>query len=133
MGYHPSRSRRSFLKNSIGAVAAFTIVPRHVLGGKNFIAPSDQLTKAVIGVGGMGRGHFEYAGTRVVAICDVDSNHIKESLKLLPQGVKTFTDYRELIQLPEVDIVHIATPPTGMASWRPTQRVQERTYGVKNR
>ena len=111
MGYHPSRSRRSFLKNSIGAVAAFTIVPRHVLGGKNFIAPSDQLTKAVIGVGGMGKGHFEYAGTRVVAICDVDSNHIKESLNMLPKGVKTFTDYRELIQLPEVDIVHIATPP----------------------
>jgi myo-inositol 2-dehydrogenase / D-chiro-inositol 1-dehydrogenase len=111
MGYHPSRSRRSFLKNSIGAVAAFTIVPRHVLGGKNFIAPSDQLTKAVIGVGGMGKGHFQYAGTRVVAICDVDSNHIKESLNMLPKGVKTFTDYRELIQLPEVDIVHIATPP----------------------
>lgn len=111
MGYHPSRSRRSFLKNSIGAVAAFTIVPRHVLGGKNFIAPSDQLTKAVIGVGGMGKGHFQYAGTRVVAICDVDSNHIKESLEMLPKGVKTFTDYRELIQLPEVDIVHIATPP----------------------
>ena len=111
MGYHPSRSRRSFLKNSIGAVAAFTIVPRHVLGGKNFIAPSDQLTKAVIGVGGMGKGHFEYAGTRVVAICDVDSNHIKESLNMLPKGVKSFTDYRELIQLPEVDIVHIATPP----------------------
>lgn len=111
MGYHPSRSRRSFLKNSLGAVAAFTIVPRHVLGGKNFIAPSDQLTKAVIGVGGMGKGHFQYAGTRVVAICDVDSNHIKESLEMLPKGVKTFTDYRELIQLPEVDIVHIATPP----------------------
>lgn len=111
MGYHPSRSRRSFLKNSIGAVAAFTIVPRHVLGGKNFIAPSDQLTKGVIGVGGMGKGHFPYAGTRVVAICDVDSNHIKESLQMLPKGVKTFTDYRELIQLPEVDIVHIATPP----------------------
>jgi myo-inositol 2-dehydrogenase / D-chiro-inositol 1-dehydrogenase len=111
MGYHPSRSRRSFLRNSIGAVAAFTIVPRHVLGGKNFIAPSDQLTKAVIGVGGMGKGHFQYAGTRVVAICDVDSNHIKESLNMLPKGVKSFTDYRELIQLPEVDIVHIATPP----------------------
>ncbi len=107
-------SRRSFLKNSVGALAAFTIIPRHVLGGQNFIAPSDQLTKAVIGVGGMGRGHFGYAGTRVVAICDVDRNHLKEALNLLPgngNGVKTFSDYRELIQLPEVDIVHIATPP----------------------
>src|SRR3546814_8112085 len=84
----------------------FTIIPRHVLG-KGFLAPSDQLTKAVIGVGGMGRGHFKYAGTRVVAICDVDKGHIKQALGMLDKGVKTFADYRELITLPEVDIVHI--------------------------
>lgn len=107
---HPSASRRDFLKGSVAALAAFTIVPRHVLG-KGFIAPSDQLTKAVIGVGGMGRNHFKYAGTKVVAICDVDKAHIKIALDRLDKGVKTFTDYRELIRLPEVDIVHIATPP----------------------
>src|SRR5919205_1915146 len=105
------RSRRSFIKNTLGTIAAFTIVPRHVLGGQGYIAPSDQLTKAVIGVGGMGRNHFPYAGTRVVAICDVDRKHLQEAAAMLEKGVKTFTDYRELIQLPEVDIVHIATPP----------------------
>lgn len=104
-------ARRNFLKKSAATVAAFTIVPRSVLGGNGFIAPSDQLTKAVIGTGSMGRNHFSYDGTRVVAICDVDDNHLKESVKQLDSGVKTFTDYRELIQLPEVDIVHIATPP----------------------
>lgn len=104
--------RRSFIKNSIGAVAAFTIVPRHVLGGKGYIPPSDQLTKGVIGVGSMGRNHFKYANTRVVAICDVDRNHLSEAAKMLGgNGIKMLTDYRELIQLPEVDIVHIATPP----------------------
>ncbi len=106
-----NNTRRRFIKNSLGAIAAFTIVPRHVLGGKGFIAPSDQLTKAVIGVGGMGRNHFPYAGTRVVAICDVDRRHLKEAAGMLPAGVKTFSDYREVITLPEVDIVHIATPP----------------------
>lgn len=105
-----SKSRRSFLRNSLGTIAAFTIVPRHVLG-RGFIAPSDQLTKAVIGVGAMGRNHFAYAGTRVVAICDVDSNHLKEAAAMLDKGVKTFADHREVIALPEVDIVHIATPP----------------------
>ncbi|CAN5689846.1 Gfo/Idh/MocA family oxidoreductase [soil metagenome] len=105
-----SKSRRSFLRNAAGTIAAFTIVPRHVLG-RGFIAPSDQLTKAVIGVGAMGRNHFAYAGTRVVAICDVDSNHLKEAAAMLDKGVKTFTDYREVVTLPEVDIVHIATPP----------------------
>ena len=108
-----NRSRRLFLKNSLGALAAFTIVPRHVLGGPGYLAPSDTLTKAVVGVGAMGRGHFEYAGTRTVAICDVDSRHIQIALDTLGggKGVKTFRDYRELITLPEVDIVHVATPP----------------------
>ena len=104
-------SRRSFIKNTFGAFAAFTIVPRYVLGGRGYIPPSDQLTKAVIGVGGMGRNHFPYAATRVVAICDVDRTHLKEAAAMLPNGIRTFTDYREVIQLPEVDIVHIATPP----------------------
>ncbi|MES1223405.1 MAG: Gfo/Idh/MocA family oxidoreductase, partial [Bacteroidota bacterium] len=106
-----NNSRRIFLKNSIGAFAAFTIIPRHVLGGKGFLAPSDQLTKGIVGVGGMGQGHIAYGGTRVVAICDVDKNHLASTLVKLEKGTKTFADYRELIQLPEVDIVHIATPP----------------------
>lgn len=104
-------SRREFIKKTAVGVAAFTIVPRYVLGGNGFIAPSDKLTKAVIGVGAMGRGHFEYEGTQVVAICDVDKRHIAQVLPSLDKGVKTFSDYRELLKLPEVDIVHIATPP----------------------
>ena len=48
-------SRRGFLK-TLGGVALFSIVPRHVLGN-GYIAPSDQLTKGIIGTGGMGRGH----------------------------------------------------------------------------
>lgn len=103
-------SRRKFIKGSLATLATFSIVPRHVLG-KGFLAPSDKLTKAIVGVGGMGRGHIPYAGTQVVALCDVDKNHLQEAVKLVGQNVKTFTDYRELIQLPEVDIVHVATPP----------------------
>lgn len=104
-------SRRDFIKKAAVGAAAFTIVPRYVLGGTGFIAPSDRLTKAVIGVGGMGRGHFGYDGTQVVAICDVDTRHLDIAKPMLDKGVKTFSDYRELIKLPEVDIVHIATPP----------------------
>ena len=104
-------SRRKFLKNTLVAGAGLTIIPRHVLGGNGFIPPSDQLTKAIIGVGGMGRGHIPYEGTRVVAICDVDRLHLEEAKKLIDYQVKTFHDFREVVQLPEVDIVHIATPP----------------------
>src|SRR6202008_74730 len=102
-------SRREFLKKSAIAAAAFTIVPRFVLG-KGYIAPSDQLTKGIVGVGGMGKNHIPYGGTRVVALCDVDKNHLQEASTMLNNGAKMLSDYRELIQLPEVDIVHIATP-----------------------
>jgi len=104
------KGRRRFLQNSATALAGFFIVPRHVLG-RGFIPPSDQLTKGIIGVGGMGRGHIPYAGTRVVAICDVDTTHLKKAADMIGGGVKTFHNHHELIALPEVDIVHIATPP----------------------
>lgn len=106
-----SSSRRDFIKKSATVLAGITIVPRYVLGGKGFLAPSDKLTKAVVGVGGMGVNHFKYEGTPVVAICDVDKKHLAKAAGMLDKGVKTFSDYRELITLPEVDIVHIATPP----------------------
>jgi len=104
-------SRRDFIKNSTLAISAFTIVPRFVLG-RGYTPPSDQITKAVVGVGGMGRNHFAYNGTRVVALCDVDKNHLQQGLNILKdKKIKAFSDYRELIRLPEVDIVHVATPP----------------------
>ena len=104
------KGRRRFLRSSAAMLAGFTIVPRHVLG-RGFIPPSDQLTKGIIGVGAMGTGHIPYAGTRVVAICDVDKMHLQTAEKTIGGGVKTFHDHRDLIALPEVDIVHIATPP----------------------
>ncbi|WP_138994482.1 Gfo/Idh/MocA family oxidoreductase [Larkinella sp. C7] len=111
MAVKKTPSRRTFLKNSLGTLAAFSIVPRHVLG-KGYLAPSDQLSKGIIGVGGMGRGHIPYAGTRVAAICDVDTRHLELAKGIIKDpALKTFRDFRELIQLPEVDIVHIATPP----------------------
>ena len=48
------QSRRKFIKNAGVAAAAFTIVPRFVLGGAGFKAPSDLLYVAGIGAGGKG-------------------------------------------------------------------------------
>lgn len=104
-------NRRKFIRNGVASVAAFSIIPAHVLGGNKYLAPSDQLTKAIIGVGGMGQGHIGYPGSRLTAICDVDANHLKTALGKCPQGTKTYHDYRELLLDPGIDIVHIATPP----------------------
>lgn len=103
-------SRRGFLKRA-AALSAFSIVPRHVLGGAGFTAPSDEITRAVVGVGGMGRGHLGYAGARTVAVCDVDRRHLQSALDSLEKGVKGCADFREVLAMPEVDVVHIATPP----------------------
>lgn len=102
-------TRRQFLK-SVGGLALFTIVPRHVLG-QGYIAPSDQLTKGIIGTGNMGRGHIGYDGTRVVAMCDVDKNHLKLGASLIKDKINLYHDFRDLILDKNVDIVHIATPP----------------------
>ncbi|MDR2144873.1 MAG: Gfo/Idh/MocA family oxidoreductase [Tannerella sp.] len=102
-------NRRDFLK-TMGSLAAFTIVPRHVLG-RGFLAPSDQLTKGIIGCGGMGRGHLNYAGTRLVAVCDVDKDHLEKGLALVKEKIAAYHDFRDLILDKNVDIVHIATPP----------------------
>ena len=103
--------RRSFLKKSTAALFAFTIVPRHILGGSGYTAPSDQLTKGIVGVGGMGRGHIEYEGTRLLAVCDVDKNHLAMAIAQAGGNVDGYHDFRELIMRPDIDIVHIATPP----------------------
>jgi myo-inositol 2-dehydrogenase/D-chiro-inositol 1-dehydrogenase len=104
-------TRRDFIKTAIAASAGLAIVPRHVLGGQGFTPPSDELTKAVIGVGGMGRGHLRYPGSRLLAVCDVDENHLKTALEIAGSGVKGYKDFREVLDRPDIDIVHIVTPP----------------------
>lgn len=110
-------TRRTFLK-TLGAAGLFSIVPRRVLGGNGFIAPSDQLTKGIIGVGGIGRSslHFTSDKTcRLISVCDVDDNHLKSAVAAAKtdfnEDVKSFRDWRELINDPSIDIVHVATPP----------------------
>ena len=109
--------RKEFL-TAMGGLALFTIVPSKVLGGERHIAPSDQLTKGIIGVGGIGRTSLHFTNDeacRLTAICDVDSKHLdaakRQAKEKLGIEVNTYHNYRDLINDPNVDIVHIATPP----------------------
>ncbi len=67
-------SRRQFITTTASAVAAATILPRHVLGGPGFVAPSDKVNVAIIGVGGQGRTNlrslFQENDCQVIAIAD---------------------------------------------------------------
>ena len=65
-------SRRQFVKTAAGTAAAFTIVPRHVLG-RGFQAPSDLVNIATVGVSGMGASNTRAVMSQnIVALCDVD-------------------------------------------------------------
>jgi len=94
-----------------GAGMLFTVVPRHVLGAPGYTPPSEQLTKAVIGVGGMGKWHLGDDGTRLVAVCDVDAHHLQEALDIGGGSVRGYRDFRDVLARQDLDIVHIATPP----------------------
>ena len=114
--------RRSFVKKSALAVTAATILPRKVfgkMGGDNsYIAPSDQITHGVIGVGGIGRSpnhFFSNDRCRLVALCDADAKHLSSAdeaaKKRFDVNAAIYRDWRDLVHDPNMDIVHIATPP----------------------
>ena len=66
--------RRKFIKNSINASLGFTIVPRNVLGGKNFISPNDKIRVAYIGCGTQGiremNSLLKNEKVEIVSVCD---------------------------------------------------------------
>jgi len=67
-------SRRKFVTTAASAAVATTILPRHVLGGPRFVAPSDKVNVAIIGVGGQGRSNirslFHEDDCQIIAIAD---------------------------------------------------------------
>lgn len=110
-----NNSRREFLKNSAIAAAGLSIVPRHVLGGTGFVAPSDKLVVAGIGVGGKGESDinaFHESGKADIAyLCDVDDRRAAGSVKRFPKA-KYYRDYREMLdkEHKNIDAVSVSSP-----------------------
>jgi len=104
--------RRKFLKNS-ATVAGFTIVSSNVLGKTlGYVAPSDKLNIAGIGVGGMGRRNLSNMNTEnIVALCDVDWKYAQKTFDDYPKA-KKFKDWREMFDKmgKSIDAVMVATP-----------------------
>lgn len=120
------QSRREFLGTTIKASAllAFpSIVPSSVFGR---FAPSNRINVAAIGNGRIGRTHdmpgvWQYDYAQLMAVCDLDSLRAEDGKKLVNEyyskktgkeydGVKVYTDYRELLQNKDIDAVLISTP-----------------------
>src|SRR5258705_2956561 len=107
---HPI-SRREAIKAVAVAAAAFTIVPRHVLGGQGQTPPSEKLNIAGVGVGGMGSGDIRsVASENVVALCDVDEQALARNAKDFPKA-KRHADFRKMLETQnDIDAVVVATP-----------------------
>ncbi len=110
-------SRRRFLQRTAGAAAAFTIVPRCVLG-QGTTPPSEKLNIAGIGAGGMGGGDIQQvardSGTRIVALCDVDLRPEHRERTQIPKfpDAKVYQDFRKMFDemADKIDAVIVGTP-----------------------
>ena len=96
-------NRRAFINSTLTAGAGFLILPSGVLSGKN--APSNKLNIALIGAYGRAAAHYRgLKNENVVAICDVDENHIAIAAKEFPNA-KHYVDWRKCIEQKDLDAV----------------------------
>lgn len=104
----PKPSRRGFLKTAGVAAAGPLIVPRHVLGGRGYVAPSDTFGAALIGCGGRGKGTLSMLSlglnVQLLAQCDVKFLDKADNKSI-------YTDFRRVLERKDIDLVAIATPP----------------------
>lgn len=110
-----SISRRSFLKRGTAAAAAFTIAPNSILGKSHgYVAPTDKLNVAAVGIGGMGHANITNVNksgeANIVALCDVDWKYADGVFKEYPDA-KKYWDYRKMYDecSKDFDAVIIAT------------------------
>jgi predicted dehydrogenase len=119
-------SRRHFLRRSTLAAGAFLIVPRYVLGGPGYTAPSDKINLGMIGCGrqsgGLGRRFMELDEVQMVAACDVfdakrqrflqqvNAHYAEGTGKPGYDGCAAYHNYEDLIAHDDLDGVIVVTP-----------------------
>ena len=103
-------SRRDFVGGAAAAMA-FTIVPRHVLGGAGYTPPSEKLNIAGIGIGGQGAEDLkEMESENIVALCDVDDEYAAKTFNKYPKA-KKYRDFRRMLEKQkDIEAVVVATP-----------------------
>ena len=135
-------SRRKFLGQGAGAAVAFSVVPRHVLGGPGFVPPSDKVNIAFIGVGSQGLRvmlHFlKEPDVQGVAVCDpnkASADHpqwethefCKSVRELL--GVQSGWDW--LSPDEPIRLTHSMTVTSGVAGREPCQQIVNAYYALR--
>uniref|UniRef100_F4CCG6 Oxidoreductase domain protein n=1 Tax=Sphingobacterium sp. (strain 21) TaxID=743722 RepID=F4CCG6_SPHS2 len=114
--------RKDFIKNTLIGAVGITILPRHVLGGQGFLAPSDRINLGYIGTGKQNsyllKAIAKCPETMVLAASDVDKQKLQrfvqaaivENKKKATAEVAAYRQYRELLDRKDIDAVVIASP-----------------------
>ena len=116
-------TRRNFIKKiaQAGAMAIGfpAIIPSSVLGRNGKIAPSNRIMVGCIGVGWQGTSNMEgflrEPDARVIAVCDVDDNHLTEAKNIIDKqygnsDCTTFHNFRDLLARKDIDVVSLGLP-----------------------
>lgn len=110
-------NRREFLTQASLAAAAGATMPTWLTSARTMAedtkSPNERPRVGCIGNGGMGRGDGNNARKYgdIVANCDVDSAHAGKFKADVAQGKsEIYSDYRALLDRPEIDVVTISTP-----------------------
>jgi len=125
-------TRRSFVAGTTGAALSAMIVPRRVLGGTGYEAPSDTINFALIGCGGQGKSdavELVIGGQNLVALVDVDFGFVDREVALRTKTAdgkpvesmiklqeaygkaKRYADFRKMLeQQKDIDAIVVATP-----------------------
>lgn len=99
--------RRKFLRTAGVASTGLLLLPSGTLFGRN--RPGNKLNIALIGVWGRGLRHYDgLANDNVVALCDVNENHLAEAAQKFP-GAKTYVDWRKCLEQKDLDAVVCCT------------------------
>lgn len=110
----PNQINRRQALGKLALLASVSIVPSRVLGLNGQTPPSEELTRAIIGCGGICSSHLRMPG-RILGLCDVDSQRLDSRMKQVQSkgnnDVKGYHDFREVIAREDIDIIHTATPP----------------------
>ena len=107
--------RRQFIKHGSLATLGLAFLP----GFAQKAVASDRLRIAIVGLGGMGNQHLKWFAAlpevEVVALCDVDKDHLESSMKTLsnlqPQHkAQGYGDFRHVLDRKDIDAISCATP-----------------------
>lgn len=135
----PGKSRRTFVRQGLQAAVAFTIIPRFVMGGKGYLAPSDRINLGFIGTGKQAKSlvnSFKKIA-QTVAGADVDSKklaafkqltekyHAEITQKEKYTGFTGYADFRQMLERKDIDGIVISTPD----HWHAVQAVMAANAG----